>query len=160
MNNDEMFMWEAIKEAQTAQSQDEVPIGCVIVKDHKIIARAHNLREMNQKSTSHAEILAIEKANEILKSWRLENCCLYVTLEPCPMCAGAILLSRVEKVVYGAADPKGGSLESCMKMYEIAGWNHYPKVSGGILKEECAALLKDFFAKKREQKKSCMKKKK
>ncbi len=153
MNSDELFMWEAIKEAYKARKKDEVPIGCVIVKDNQVIARAHNLRESKQKSTSHAEILAIEQANEIVGSWRLENCTLYVTLEPCPMCAGAILLSRVERVVYGAADPKGGSVDSCMKMYDVSGWNHYPKVCSGILKDECSTLLKEFFAMKRKQKK-------
>ncbi len=153
MNSDELFMWEAIKEAYKARKKDEVPIGCVIVKDNQVIARAHNLRESKQKSTSHAEILAIEQANEIVGSWRLENCTLYVTLEPCPMCAGAILLSRVERVVYGAADPKGGSVDSCMKMYDGSGWNHYPKVCSGILKDECSTLLKEFFAMKRKQKK-------
>lgn len=153
MNSDELFMWEAIKEAYKARKKDEVPIGCVIVKDNQMIARAHNLRESKQKSTSHAEILAIEQANEIVGSWRLENCTLYVTLEPCPMCAGAILLSRVERVVYGAADPKGGSVDSCMKMYDVSGWNHYPKVCSGILKDECSTLLKEFFAMKRKQKK-------
>ncbi len=153
MNSDELFMWEAIKEAYKARKKDEVPIGCVIVKDNQVIARAHNLRESKQKSTSHAEILAIEQANEIIGSWRLENCTLYVTLEPCPMCAGAILLSRVERVVYGAADPKGGSVDSCMKMYDVSGWNHYPKVCSGILKDECSTLLKEFFAMKRKQKK-------
>ena len=153
MNSDELFMWEAIKEAYNARKKDEVPIGCVIVKDNQVIARAHNLRESKQKSTSHAEILAIEQANEIVGSWRLENCTLYVTLEPCPMCAGSILLSRVERVVYGAADPKGGSVDSCMKMYDVSGWNHYPKVCSGILKDECSTLLKEFFAMKRKQKK-------
>ena len=153
MNSDELFMWEAIKEAYKARKKDEVPIGCVIVKDNQVIARAHNIRESKQKSTSHAEILAIEQANEIVGSWRLENCTLYVTLEPCPMCAGAILLSRVERVVYGAADPKGGSVDSCMKMYDVSGWNHYPKVCSGILKDECSTLLKEFFAMKRKQKK-------
>ncbi len=153
MNSDELFMWEAIKEAYKARKKDEVPIGCVIVKDNQVIARAHNLRESKQKSTSHAEILAIEQANEIVGSWRLENCTLYVTLEPCPMCAGAILLSRVERVVYGATDPKGGSVDSCMKMYDVSGWNHYPKVCSGILKDECSTLLKEFFAMKRKQKK-------
>ncbi len=153
MNIDEKFMWEAIQEAKKAQILDEVPIGCVIVKDNQIIARAHNLRESRQKSIDHAEILAIEKANEYVGSWRLENCTLYVTLEPCPMCAGAILLSRIERIVYGTSDPKGGSVESRMKMYEISGWNHYPNVTGGILKEDCSTLLTDFFVNKRKQKK-------
>lgn len=148
----EKFMEEAIKEAKKAELIDEVPIGCVIVKDDKIIARGHNLRESKQRSTAHAEIIAIEKACRKLKSWRLEGCSLYVTLEPCPMCSGAILQSRIEHVVYGAKDPKGGCMESCMNMYEVKGFNHYPDVIGGVLEDECGSLLKTFFKRKREQK--------
>lgn len=148
----EKFMVEAIKEAKKAELIDEVPIGCVIVKDDKIIARGHNLRESKQCSTAHAEIIAIEKACRKLKSWRLEGCSLYVTLEPCPMCSGAILQSRIEHVVYGAKDPKGGCMESCMNMYEVKGFNHYPDVIGGVLEDECGALLKTFFKRKREEK--------
>ena len=132
----EKFMVEAIKEAKKAELIDEVPIGCVIVKDDKIIARGHNLRESKQRSTAHAEIIAIEKACRKLKSWRLEGCSLYVTLEPCPMCSGAILQSRIEHVVYGAKDPKGGCMESCMNMYEVKGFNHYPDVIGGVVEDE------------------------
>ena len=146
------FMVEAIKEAKKAELIDEVPIGCVIVKDDKIIARGHNLRESKQRSTAHAEIIAIEKACRKLKSWRLEGCSLYVTLEPCPMCSGAILQSRIEHVVYGAKDPKGGCMESCMNMYEVKGFNHYPDVIGGVLEDECGSLLKTFFKRKREEK--------
>ena len=145
-------MVEAIKEAKKAELIDEVPIGCVIVKDDKIIARGHNLRESKQRSTAHAEIIAIEKACRKLKSWRLEGCSLYVTLEPCPMCSGAILQSRIEHVVYGAKDPKGGCMESCMNMYEVKGFNHYPDVIGGVLEDECGYLLKTFFKRKREEK--------
>lgn len=148
----EKFMVEAIKEAKKAELIDEVPIGCVIVKDDKIIARGYNLRESKQRSTAHAEIIAIEKACRKLKSWRLEGCSLYVTLEPCPMCSGAILQSRIEHVVYGAKDPKGGCMESCMNMYEVKGFNHYPDVIGGVLEDECGSLLKTFFKRKREQK--------
>ena len=148
----EKFMVEAIKEAKKAELIDEVPIGCVIVKDDKIIARGHNLRESKQRSTAHAEIIAIEKACRKLKSWRLEGCSLYVTLEPCPMCSGAILQSRIEHVVYGAKDPKGGCMESCMNMYEVKGFNHYPEVIGGVLEDECGSLLKTFFKRKREEK--------
>lgn len=148
----EKFMMEAIKEAKKAELIDEVPIGCVIVKDDKIIARGHNLRENKQQSTAHAEIIAIEKACKKLKSWRLEGCSLYVTLEPCPMCSGAILQSRIEHVIYGAKDPKGGCMVSCMNMYEVKGFNHYPDVIGGVLEDKCAALLKAFFKQKREQK--------
>lgn len=145
-------MVEAIKEAKKAELIDEVPIGCVIVKDDKIIARGHNLRESKQRSTAHAEIIAIEKACRKLKSWRLEGCSLYVTLEPCPMCSGAILQSRIEHVVYGAKDSKGGCMESCMNMYEVKGFNHYPDVIGGVLEDECGSLLKTFFKRKREEK--------
>lgn len=150
---DELFMLEAMKQAKKAKLIDEVPIGCVIVKDGCIIARAHNLREKKQISTAHAEIIAIEKACKKLGTWRLEDCDLYVTLEPCPMCSGAILQARIKRVIYGATDPKGGCIESCMNMYEIHGFNHYPEVNSGILEEECSQLLKEFFKKKRIQKK-------
>lgn len=150
---DELFMLEAMKQAKKAKLIDEVPIGCVIVKDGCIIARGHNLREKKQISTAHAEIIAIEKACKKLGTWRLEDCDLYVTLEPCPMCSGAILQARIKRVIYGATDPKGGCIESCMHMYEIHGFNHYPKVNSGVLEEECSQLLKEFFKKKRIQKK-------
>lgn len=153
MDKSEKFMKEAIKLAKKAEMLDEVPIGCIIVKDDVIISRGYNLREKKQLSTAHAEIIAIEKACKKLGTWRLEDCTLYVTLEPCPMCSGAILQSRIKEVVYGAKDPKGGCLDSCMKMYEVPGFNHYPKVYGGILEEECASLLKTFFKQKREKKK-------
>ena len=150
--NDEKYMKFAIAEAKKAEIIDEVPIGCVIVKDDQVIASAYNEREISQQSIAHAEILAIKKANELLKSWRLDGCTLYVTLEPCPMCAGAILLSRIERVVYGAADLKGGCLESCMKMYDTKGFNHYPLVCGGVMAEECGSLLSEFFRRKRMSK--------
>lgn len=151
--NEERYMRQAIKQAMKAQEKDEVPIGCVIVKDDKIIARGYNLRQSKQQAYAHAEMIAIQKACKKLKSWRLEDCELYVTLEPCPMCAGAILQSRIKRVVYGAKDPKGGCVESCMRMYETKGFNHYPDVQSGILENECATLLKDFFKAKREKKK-------
>lgn len=150
---DEKYMKEPIRQAKKAESIDEVPIGAVIVHDDKIIARAHNLRESKQNAINHAEVIAIQKACKKIGSWRLEDCVLYVTLEPCPMCAGAILQSRISRVVYGASDPKGGCIESCMKMYEIKGFNHYPKVTSGVLKEECSELLKNYFKQKRELKK-------
>lgn len=143
----------ALKEAEKARQLDEVPIGCVIVKDDKIIARGHNLRETRQQSINHAEIIAIQKACKKIGSWRLEDCELYVTLEPCCMCAGAILQSRIKTVIYGAADPKGGSIESTLHMYEQSGYNHYPDVTSGVLQNECAQLLKDFFKEKRLKKK-------
>lgn len=146
---EETYMREALKEALKAKKKDEVPIGCVIVKDDKIIARGHNLRETKQVSINHAEIIAIQKACKKIGSWRLEDCELYVTLEPCCMCAGAILQSRIKKIIYGAADPKGGSIHSTLRMYEQTGFNHYPEVASGILEDECSNLLKEFFKEKR-----------
>jgi len=153
MMNDEAYMQMAIAEAKKAELLDEVPIGCIIVKNDKVIAAAFNERETTQQSTAHAEILAIQKANAAVGSWRLEDCTLYVTLEPCPMCAGAILLSRIKRVVYGAKDCKGGCIESCMHMYDTEGFNHYPQITNGVLEKECGLLLSEFFQHKREQKK-------
>lgn len=147
----EKYMKEAIKEAKKAELKDEVPIGAVIVLDGIIIARAHNTRQTKQISTHHAEMLCIEKACRKLGTWRLENCELYVTLEPCPMCAGAIQQSRIKKVIFGAYDPKGGFFGSNFNIIEVKGLNHYPEVEGGIMKEETAQLLKEFFRKKRER---------
>ena len=147
------YMRQAIKQAMKAYKKDEVPIGCVIVKDDKIIARGYNLRQSKQQSYAHAEMIAIQKACKKLNSWRLEDCELYVTLEPCPMCAGAILQSRIKRVVYGAKDPKGGCIDSCMQMYETKGFNHYPEVLSGVLNDECASLLTNFFKEKRAKKK-------
>lgn len=149
---DEKYMKLALKEAYKAKEIDEVPIGAVIVKDNKVIARAHNLREKKQVSTAHAEILAIEKACRKIGSWRLEECTLYVTLEPCAMCTGATILSRLKHVVYGAKDPKGGCIESCVELYQQQGFNHYPTFKSGVLEAECAQLLKDFFKEKRVKK--------
>ncbi len=145
------FMLEAIKEAKKAGAIDEVPIGAVVVKDGEIIARAHNLRQTRQIATAHAEILAIEKACRKLNTWRLEGCTLYVTLEPCPMCAGATILSRIETVVFGAYDPKGGSFGTSVDFTTIKAFNHRPVVFAGVLEDECASLLKDFFILKRNK---------
>lgn len=150
--NNEKWMKEAIKQAKKAAQKDEVPIGCVIVKDDQIIARAYNKREMKQCSTAHAEILAIEKACKKLGSWRLEDCDLYVTLEPCPMCSGAIIQSRIRNVIFGAYDPKGGCMGSNMNINDVRGFNHYPDIEGGILQDACSRLLKDFFKAKRKKK--------
>ena len=147
------WMKKAILQAKVAMKKNEVPIGCVIVKDGKIIARAHNLRESQQIATKHAELIAIERACKKLKTWRLEDCDLYVTLEPCPMCAGSIILSRMRSVTFGAYDQKGGCAGSCADLFHVKGFNHYPEVHGGILEEECAQLLKDFFRQKRKEKK-------
>ncbi|MCM3576394.1 tRNA adenosine(34) deaminase TadA [Mesobacillus subterraneus] len=150
---DERYMLEAIEEAKKAGQIDEVPIGAVIVLDGEIIARAHNLRETKQSSIAHAEVLAIDQACQKLGTWRLEDATLYVTLEPCPMCAGAIMLSRVEKVVYGAKDPKGGCAGTFMNILQDERFNHQSEVVTGVLEAECGALLSDFFRNLREKKK-------
>ena len=146
------YMKEALKEAKKAELIDEVPIGCVIVKDDKIIARGHNQRETNQSPIGHAEIVAINKASKKLKSWRLEGCDIYVTLEPCIMCSGAIIQSRINKVYYGASDPKGGALGSSINVLEASNINHHPEVVSGVLKEECSSIITNYFKAKRQSK--------
>ena len=146
------YMKEALKEAKKAELIDEVPIGCVIVKDDKIIARGHNQRETKQSPIGHAEIIAINKASKKLKSWRLERCDIYVTLEPCIMCSGAIIQSRINKVYYGASDPKGGALGSSINVLEANNINHHPKVVSGILQEECSSIITNYFKAKRQSK--------
>jgi tRNA(adenine34) deaminase len=150
---DEHFMREAIKEAKIAEDLNEVPIGAVIVMEGKVVARAHNLREIEQNAVAHAELLAIDQACKELGTWRLEEATLYVTLEPCPMCAGAIILSRVKRVVYGAADPKGGCAGTLMNLLEDDRFNHQSEVTSGVLEKECGQMLSDFFRKIRERKK-------
>ena len=147
---DTKFMREAIQEARKALEFNEAPIGAIIVKNNEIIARAYNQRETKQMATAHAEILVIEMACEKLGSWRLDGCTLYVTLEPCPMCAGASILSRLDTVVFGAYDPKGGCFGTSLDFSTIKAFNHHPEIYGGILEDECKALLKDFFAQKRQ----------
>lgn len=144
------YMNIALKEAQKAKELDEVPIGAVIVLNGKVIAKAHNLREKNQSATAHAEVLAINKACKKLKSWRLNGCILYVTLEPCTMCVGASILSRLDGIVYGAKDPKGGSLGSLYDISLIKGFNHYPWIVSGVCEEESSFILKEFFKNKRK----------
>ncbi|MEH7378231.1 tRNA adenosine(34) deaminase TadA [Neobacillus drentensis] len=150
---DEDFMREAIKEAEKAEELKEVPIGAVIVIEGKVVARAHNLRESEQNAIAHAELLAIDQACKELRSWRLEDATLYVTLEPCPMCAGAIMLSRVKRVVYGAVDPKGGCAGTLMNLLRDERFNHQSEVISGVLEKECGQILSDFFRKIRERKK-------
>lgn len=143
------MMQEALKEARLALQEGELPIGCVIARDGEIIARGHNLREQTNDPTAHAEIVAMRRAAEVLGSWRLEGCTLYVTLEPCPMCAGAISQARVEHLVYGAADEHYGCAGSVYRIPEDPAFNHFCACDGGILEAECASLLHDFFAGKR-----------
>ena len=150
---DEFFMQEAIKEAEKAAVTEEVPIGAVIEIGGEIIARAHNLRETRQNAVAHAELLAIEEACRKTGSWRLEGATLYVTLEPCAMCAGAIVLSRVERVVYAAADPKGGCAGTLMNLLDESRFNHQCEVVPGVMEAECAEMLSGFFRELREKKK-------
>ena len=155
MNEKERFMKEALKEASKAYKKEEIPVGAVIVKNGKIIARAHNLRESKESSIAHAEILAISRANKKLESWRLEDTEMYITLEPCMMCMGAIINSRIKKIYIGTMDPKTGSCESVININDYK-FNHVVEIETGILKEECEYILKDFFrmlrAKKRRKK--------
>ena len=152
--DDEKFMGAALEEARQAGELGEVPIGAVIVKGGQIIASGHNLREAGQSATAHAELLAIEKACEAVGSWRLEECTLYVTLEPCPMCAGAIIQARIPRVVYGAADPKAGCCGTLMNLLDEPRFNHRAVVNSGVLEKDCAFLLTDFFRALREKKKA------
>lgn len=147
------FIKEAIKEAKKAELIDEVPIGCVIVQGNKIVARGHNIRETKKTSLGHAEMVAIAKANKKLDKWRLEDCDIYITLEPCIMCAGAIIQSRFKHVYYGADDLKGGAFGSSIDILSAKNINHHPEVISGVLKEECSLLISNYFKKKREEKK-------
>lgn len=146
------FMNLAIKEALKAREKDEVPIGAVIVLDGKVIARAHNLMEKTQLATAHAEILAINKACKKLKSWRLDNAELFVTIEPCAMCAGAIVNARIKKVYFGAYETKSGSAESKFRVLSDSGLNHSVEFEGGIEREICANIIKNYFKSKRIKK--------
>ena len=152
MEKVERFMREAIKEAKKAELIDEVPIGCVIVKNDKIISRGHNIRETKQSPIGHAEIVAINKASKKLNSWRLEGCDIYITLEPCIMCSGAIIQSRIRNIYFGAFDPKGGALGSSINVLEAKSINHHPNVISGVLQEECSLLLTNYFKSKRIKK--------
>ena len=147
----EYYMKKALLEAKKALVIDEVPIGCVIVKDDKIIARGFNHRESNESVISHAEIEAIRKANKKLKSWRLTGCDIYITLEPCIMCMGAIIQARFDHVYYGAKDFKGGALGSSINVLEAKNINHYPNVIGGVLEQECSDIISNYFKNKRKK---------
>lgn len=145
------FMKEALIMAQEAASEGEVPVGAVIVRNGEIIARGRNRREKNKNALCHAEIEAINEACNRLGGWRLPGCELYVTLEPCPMCAGAVINSRIEKVYFGAYDQKAGSVKSLVELFSFP-YNHIPEVKGGILEEECADVLSRFFKELRKTK--------
>lgn len=147
------FMKEALKEAKKAESINEVPVGAVIVKDGKVISRAYNKKETTNSAINHAEIIAIQKANKKLNSWRLLDCEMYVTLEPCSMCAGAILQSRIKKVYIGTMDQKTGSCGSVFNLFDDYKFNHKVDIESGICKDECEKILQDFFKNLRNTKK-------
>ncbi len=149
----EQFMKQALKEAKKAYNKKEIPVGAVIVKNGEIIARGHNIKEMKNDCTKHAEIIAIQKASKKLDSWRLTDCEMYVTLEPCSMCAGALIQSRIKKIHIGCMDEKTGACGSVLNLLEDYKFNHKIEIEKGILKEECEKILKDFFKELRKTKK-------
>ena len=153
MTTDEKYMKAAIRLAKKAGEYQEVPIGCVIVRDGKIIARGYNRRNMDKSTLSHAELLAIKKASKKTGDWRLEDCTMYVTLEPCQMCAGAIVQARMQRVVIGSMNPKAGCAGSILNLLEMEQFNHQVQVERGVLQEECSAMLSEFFRRLRKSKK-------
>lgn len=153
MDEKQKYMKEALKEAKKAYQKLEIPVGAVIVKDGKIIARGHNLKEAKTDTTKHAEIIAIQKASKKLESWRLIDCDMYVTLEPCSMCAGALINSRIRKVYIGTSDKKTGAVGSVLNLLNDYTFNHKVEYEKGIMEEECENLLKNFFKELRKSKK-------
>ncbi|WP_431802083.1 tRNA adenosine(34) deaminase TadA [Halobacillus andaensis] len=153
MSNDEYYMGLAIDQARLAEGIGEVPIGAVIVHNGEVAAAGYNKRETSQLASSHAEFIAIEEANQKIGSWRLEDCTLYVTLEPCPMCAGAIVQSRIPRVVYGASDPKAGCAGTLMNLLQEERFNHQAEVTAGVLGEQCGQMLTLFFKELRAKRK-------
>ena len=154
MTSDESFMKQAVKQAKKAYDKLETPIGCVIVHEDKIIARGYNKRNMKKNTLAHAEILAINKASKVLGDWRLEDCTMYVTLEPCPMCAGAIVQARLPHVVIGSMNPKAGCAGSVLNLLQQDGLNHQVEITKGVLAEECSGLMTSFFRELRKKKKA------
>ena len=159
MKDDAYYMNMALEEAKKARELQEVPIGAVIVVDGEVIAKGYNLRETKQSSVAHAELLAITEACKVLGTWRLEEATLYVTLEPCPMCAGAIINSRIKRVVFGAHDPKAGCAGTFMNLLQDERFNHQSEVTSGVLHEECGSILTAFFKELRERKKAAKREK-
>ena len=151
MTTDEKYMKEAIRQAKKAEALLEVPIGCVIVQNDKIIARGYNRRNTDKNTLAHAELNAIRKASKKTGDWRLEDCTMYITLEPCQMCAGAIVQARMGRVVIGAMNPKAGCAGSILNLLEMSEFNHQVNVERGVLEEECSAMLSEFFKKLRKQ---------
>ncbi len=150
---DKAFMREAIAEAVKAEAAGDIPVGAIVVRDGVIIARAGNARMLTDDPTAHAEVLVLREAAKVVGNWRLEGCTLYVTLEPCTMCAGALVLARIMRVVYGTADPKAGAVESIYRVLSDTRLNHNPELLGGLMAEESAELLQNFFRAKRRKKK-------
>ena len=153
VTQEEKYMKEAIRQAKKAEAVGDVPIGCVIVYEDKIIARAYNQRNKKKTTLAHAELLAIQKASKKLGDWRLEECTMYITLEPCQMCAGAIVQARIPKVVIGAMNPKAGCAGSVLNILQIDKFNHQVEIEQGVLEEECGQMLSDFFRQLRKKKK-------
>lgn len=149
---DQLFMTEALRQATRAYQQGEVPVGAVIVREGRIIARAYNQVELLKDATAHAEMLALTMAESVVGDWRLTDCTLYVTKEPCPMCAGAVVHCRLNRVVFGAPDPKGGAAGSAVNLLQFPTLNHRCEISGGVRADECAGLLRSFFAERRAEK--------
>lgn len=154
MTEDEKFMKEAVKQAKKAWKIGEVPIGCVIVYEGKIIGRGYNRRTTDKNPLAHAEILAIKKASKKMNDWRLEDCTLYVTLEPCQMCSGAIVQARMKRVVIGCMNPKAGCAGSILNMLQVEQFNHQVELTKGVLEEECSIMMKEFFKELRAKKKA------
>lgn len=152
MNQDERYMKEALKQAQKAYALGEVPIGCVIVYEGRIIGRGYNRRTIDKNTIAHAEMIAIEKASKKMGDWRLEDCTMYVTLEPCQMCSGAIVQSRMKKVVIGCMNPKAGCAGSVLNLLQMEQFNHQVELEIGVLGEECSAMMKQFFKELRQKK--------
>ena len=154
MTKDEKYMKEAMKQAQKAAAIEEVPIGCVIVYGDKIIGRGYNKRNLKKNTLAHAEIIAMNKASKVIGDWRLEGCTLYVTLEPCPLCAGAIVQARIPKVVIGSMNPKAGCAGSVLNILQTEGLNHQVEITKGVLGEDCSDMLSSFFRDLRKAKKA------
>ena len=152
-DTDAKYMKEAIRQAKKAYAIGEVPIGCVIVRDRKIISRGYNRRTIDKNTLAHAELAAIKKASKKLDDWRLEGCTMYVTLEPCQMCAGALVQSRIDRVVVGCMNPKAGCAGSILNLLQMPEFNHQVELETGVLEEECSQMMKDFFRELRETKK-------
>ena len=156
LTKEEKYMKEAIRQARKAWKMNEVPIGCVIVREDRIIARGYNRRNTDKNTLAHAELLAIRKASRAVGDWRLEDCTMYITLEPCQMCAGAIVQARIPRVVIGSRNPKAGCAGSILNLLDIPAFNHQAELTEGVLGEECSALMTDFFRELRERRKKSL----